>query len=329
MKILVIRFSSIGDIVLTTPVVRVLKLQKPDAEIHFLTKASFESLLTHNPYADKVHVLRNEEPHNDLIKNLKAERFDLVIDLHHNLRTLKIKSALAVKAFSFNKLNIEKWFMVNLKLNFLPKVHIVDRYLATLSKLAVKNDNAGLDFFMGDEVPTIALPPAFIAIAIGANHATKKLPISKWIEICKLLPLPFILLGGKTEVQEAQEIISKSERTDSLNLVNQLSLSGSAYVTQKAKLLITHDTGLMHIGAALKIPILSIWGNTIPEFGMYPYYGEAKIPHIIQEVKGLSCRPCSKIGYAACPKHHFKCMEQQSVEEILSNVENLIMNYEL
>lgn len=324
MKILVIRFSSIGDIVLTTPVVRVLKLQKPESEIHFLTKASFESLLAQNPYVDKVHVLRKEEALKDLIKQLKAERFDYVIDLHHNLRTLKIKKALGVEAFSFNKLNIEKWFMVNLKLNFLPKVHIVDRYLATLSKFNIKNDNAGLDFFMGDEVPAIALPPAYIAIAIGANHATKKLPISKWIEICKQLPLPFVLLGGKSETDEAQEIISKSERRDSLNLVNQLSLSGSAYVTQKAKLLITHDTGLMHIGAALKVPILSIWGNTIPEFGMYPYYGDEKIPHIMQEVKNLSCRPCSKIGYDTCPKGHFKCMEQQSVEGILRDVEMLM-----
>jgi heptosyltransferase-2 len=132
------------------------------------------------------------------------------------------------------------------------------------------------------------------------------------------------LLGGKTETDEAQEIISKSERSDSLNLVNQLSLNGSAYVTQKAKFLITHDTGLMHIGAALKVPILSIWGNTIPEFGMYPYYGDEQIPHIIQEIKNLSCRPCSKIGYAACPKGHFKCMEQQSVKEIISKVEELL-----
>ncbi|MEQ9415680.1 MAG: glycosyl transferase, partial [Cyclobacteriaceae bacterium] len=127
MKILIIRFSSIGDIVLTTPVIRVLKTQVDNAEIHYATKARFAGLLKENPYVDKLHLL--DDKLGLLITDLKREKFDHIIDLHNNLRTRIIKFSLGVKSSSFNKLNWEKWLMVNLKINKLPSLHIVDRYL--------------------------------------------------------------------------------------------------------------------------------------------------------------------------------------------------------
>ena len=142
-KVLVIRFSSIGDIVLTTPILRCLKRQMEDVEIHYLTKKTFANLLVNNPYISKVHCFNTDL--NLIIEDLKKENFDCIIDLHKNIRTFRVKMKLKVPSFTFNKLNIEKWLLVKLKINILPKVHIVDRYFKAVKSLGVVNDNKGLD----------------------------------------------------------------------------------------------------------------------------------------------------------------------------------------
>jgi heptosyltransferase-2 len=106
-KFLILRFSSIGDIVLTSPVVRCLKQQVENAEVHFATKKGFASVIEHNPFIDKKIYL--EEDLNSFIGELKKEKYDYIIDLHNNLRTFLIKVKLGVKSFSFDKLNFEKW----------------------------------------------------------------------------------------------------------------------------------------------------------------------------------------------------------------------------
>jgi len=320
-KFLILRFSSIGDIVLTTPVVRCLKLQAKDAEVHYCTKKRFSSLLERNPYIDKTILL--EEETSAVIKQLKEERYDYIIDLHHNLRTLYIKQQLGVKSFSFDKLNLEKWLLVNFKINRLPHVHIVDRYLATLKSFGVKNDGAGLDYFLSseDESALQQLPAEFqrgyIGIVIGARHATKKLPVGKLILLCQKINRPIVLLGGKEDFEIA-EAIRNAQQTgrDIFNACGKFSINESAVLVKHADKIITHDTGLMHIAAAFKKEIVSIWGNTIPEFGMAPYYGSNHVRSTMIEVKPLSCRPCSKIGFDECPKGHFKCMMQIDVEKI-------------
>ena len=203
MKILIIRFSSIGDIVLTTPVIRVLKQQLPEAEIHYCTKKSFHQVLIANPYIDKFHFL--EDSLQLLVNQLKAEKFDQVIDLHKNLRTKILKTQLGVSSKSYEKLNWEKWLMVNLKKNILPKIHIVDRYLKTVEHLKVKYDGQGLDYFIpaNDEVEINSLPTelqsGFYVYAIGGQHETKKLPLNKIKEVITSINYPLILLGGKED----------------------------------------------------------------------------------------------------------------------------------
>jgi ADP-heptose:LPS heptosyltransferase len=192
--------------------------------------------------------------------------------------------------------------------------------LATAKTLRVKNDGLGLDYFYPPNfnnakvLVLVSSKVPFTALVIGANHATKKLPQVKLVELLNNLKGKVVLLGGKAEVEEAQELLKQSEfaHLNIVNSVGQFTLHESAYALQLAEKVITHDTGLMHIAAALKKPIISIWGNTVPELGMYPYLS----PHINLEVKGLSCRPCSKIGFKACPKGHFKCMMLQNFEGI-------------
>ncbi len=328
MKVLILRFSSIGDIVLTTPVIRVLKTQLDNAEIHYATKKQYQGILEENPYVDQVHVLEKELT--PLIKKLKGLHFDYVIDLHHNLRTKIIKLALGVEASSFKKLNWEKWLMVNLKINKLPSLHIVDRYLDAAGPLNVKNDSLGLDYFIPDkdQVPEEWLPEShragYAAYAIGGQHATKKLPIRRMIELCDKINRPIVLLGGKEDFDKGEAVRLFFEKSNDYpdmepelqstlnkktvihNACGKYNLNQSASIIKRATYVFTHDTGLMHIAAAFKKEIFAIWGNTIPLFGMYPY----RTKFTILENNKLDCRPCSKIGYDKCPKGHFHCMEK-------------------
>ena len=323
MKFLIIRFSSIGDIVLTTPVVRCLKKQVPGSEVHFLTKQAFGTIVENNPYIDKVHLLAHSWE--TVVHELKQENYDYIIDLHHNLRTLRLKKDLGIRSFPFNKLNIQKWIYTNLKWNLMPDLHIVDRYMKTVESFGVTNDGEGLEYFVPvkDEVTQRDIPAShqagYIGLVIGAAHNTKKLPVDKLKELCTKIDHPIILLGGKEDNENAKQIAS----VDPIKIYNacgKFNLNESADLVRKSKLIITHDTGLMHIAAAFKKKIISVWGNTVPEFGMYPYYGNVQIQNSQFEIHGLRCRPCSKIGYAKCPRGHFKCMNQIKTDAIAASV---------
>lgn len=333
-KFLIIRFSSIGDIVLTTPVIRCLKQQVPDAEVHYITKSSFQSLLENNPYIDKLYTFREEIT--EILKPLKDENYDYLIDLHKNLRSLRLVLNLRKPYTGFPKLNAQKFLITQFKINLLPDIHIVDRYFKAVGKFGVTNDKKGLDYFIpADTNPWLKIPNLpkkdYIALVIGGKHATKQLPAEKLLELCQGLAKPVVILGGPEDQQTGEWLVEQLRSpqsavhsslsgdrrpgtVDCYSGCGLLSLHESAALLRDADFVITHDTGLMHIAAALKKNIVSIWGNTIPEFGMYPclpddFTGYSRI----LEVKGLSCRPCSKIGYSKCPKGHFKCMRDVNV----------------
>jgi ADP-heptose:LPS heptosyltransferase len=315
-KILIIRFSSIGDIVLTTPVIRCCKQQLKNAEIHFVTKSSFRPVLEHNPYIDKLFTFTRDI--SEVIPQLKKENYDLVVDLHNNLRSARLKLALGRKNTSFKKLNLKKWLAVNLKSKTaLPDVHIVQRYLETVSSVGVKDDGKGLDYFIGekDKVDVAAIDPSltngFVALVVGGSYYTKKIPNAKHIEICAASKLPVVLLGGKEDAADGEKVSFQNKHV--FNACGKFSINQSASILQQSTSVITSDTGLMHIASAFGKKIFSLWGNTIPEFGMYPYKpGEGSK---ILEVD-LKCRPCSKLGYHKCPKGHFKCMMEINTAEI-------------
>ncbi len=334
LKVLIIRFSSIGDIVLTTPVVRCLK-QQLGAEVHFLTKKGFRGILDANPYIAKVYTIQAKI--GEIAEELKKEKYDWVIDLHHNLRSLQVKRLLRRPSRSFNKINLQKWLMVNFKWNLLPDRHIVHRYLETTKHLGIQYDGQGLDYFipaaqeisLGSIAAVGELSPVqrtmlqkgdYVALVIGAAHATKRLPLAKLVAICQGINCPVLLLGGPDDRNVGEQIADQAG-AHVLNTCGQYSLHQSASLVRQSRLVITHDTGLMHIAAALRKPIVSVWGSTIPEFGMTPFYPEGMDHNTSVEVKNLSCRPCSKIGYAACPKGHFSCMANIDLQKITSIAE--------
>ena len=345
-KILVIRFSSIGDIVLTTPVVRVLK-QQLGVEVHFLTKKAYAPVLRHNPYLDRLWLMERDV--SELIPALRAERFDHIVDLHHNLRTRHVQLGLfPISVSTFDKLNFRKWLLTTFKIDWMPDVHIVDRYLAAAAPLGVENDGQGLDYFLGPEDEVRLLPQGeiveqdvsllvaageigiaatatgtplpYTAFVIGAAHATKRLPEDQITQIARGIAGPVILLGGPGEAELGTRIAADAG-PHVINTCGALALNQSACLVRDAELVISHDTGLMHIAAAFRKRIISVWGNTVPAFGMYPYYPTGVDRNTTLEVTGLSCRPCSKIGYAECPKGHFRCMRDIHPERVLAAVE--------
>ena len=341
MKILVIRFSSIGDIVLTTPVIRCLKNQISDVEIHVLTKKKFSSLYKTNPYINKVHEYDDSLKKN--IEELKLENYDYIVDLQKNKRSIRVTRALHKPHSSFPKLNFKKFLLTTFKINLMPDIHIVDRYFKAVEKLGVKNDYQGLDFFISEknDYPLSELPEDFQkgyhAFVIGGTYKTKILPAVKIVEIIQKLNEPLILLGGPDDVERANEIldkisesqnlrISKSQNLSNLatqqliSLVGKINLEQSASIVKKAKSVLTNDTGLMHIAAAFHKNIVSVWGNTVPELGMYPYLPKEKEKCHIVECKDVKCRPCSKLGFKECPRKHFNCMIKIDCDTIVEKL---------
>ena len=324
-KFLVVRFSSICDIILTTPVMRHLKNQVEEVEIHFLTKPEYASLLESNPYVDKVHLFQGAL--NKIVRKLKGEEIDYIIDLQNNARSARLKLGLKRMDFTVNKLNIRKWILVNLKLDRMPDLHMVDRNMDTIKNFISETDQEGLDYFIPakDEVEPSSLPPAFqsgfIGLAIGAQHETKKLPSESLVELCRKLRHPVVILGGPSDREVGEAIVSALPDKSIFNSCGQYTLNQSASLVKQANLLITHDTGLMHIGAAFHKKIISVWGNTVARFGMTPYRADSSSVQF--EVSGLNCRPCSKIGHHQCPKKHFKCMKDQDLNGMVRTAHQL------
>jgi ADP-heptose:LPS heptosyltransferase len=332
MRILVIRLSSIGDIVLTSPILKLLSEELPGAEIHFLVKPNFCEAIKGNKRLQKVHILKKNI--NETVKELRSEGFDYVLDLQNNLKSKRIGLGLQKPYSTFPKRNIQKWLMVHLKLRFSIS-HVVERYALALRPLLphIKNLPLELEFFLTEKdqekansllqaAPFSGVPP--YGIALGATYATKRWLPSYFIELINRYQKPVILLGGPGDSATAQQI-SKELKVPYLNTAGLVSLPASAALLRRCRFVLTHDTGLMHIAAALKVPALTLWGNTIPEFGMTPY---GSLFEIIEN-KEASCRPCSKLGFPRCPRRHFKCMQEITPQIVLNAILDFEARYSL
>ncbi|HEY0668446.1 MAG TPA: glycosyltransferase family 9 protein [Sphingobacteriaceae bacterium] len=315
MKILIIRFSSIGDIIYTTPVIRCIKQQVSGVEVHYLTRDKFSFLVDNNPYIDRLILLKPEL--SETIKDLKKENYDYIIDLHNSLRSTIVKLRLGVKSFTYKKERLKKWLAIRYKINLVKPVHLVDRYLETVKGLGVINDQKPVDYFIKQDYDITKLIPIshqtkYIAFIIGATHNTKRMPNEKIIELCEKLNLPIVLLGG-SDVEKNALIIEQSGNPTIYNACGKLSFDESVFLVKNAYKVMGFDTGLTHVAEAFNKPIVSIWGSTIPELlGVQPY----QVDEVMVAGVNLSCRPCSKFGLNKCPLGHFKCMYDQDLDAI-------------
>ena len=313
LKILVVRFSSIGDIVLTTPVLRCLKLQL-GAEVHFITKSQYKDILTNNIYIDKVHTVENSV--RDIIGKLKEEQYNYIVDLHNNLRSYSLKR-LRVPTYKICKSNFKKFLFINFGINLLSGTHIVDRYMEVVKPLSVKNDLKGLDYFIDSETHVdFNIEQQFIVWSIGASYQQKKLSKEIISSVISTIDIPVAFLGGIDDRGLADFIIKDHSEKNIYNFCGSFSLDQSSYLIKHARLVLSNDTGLMHIAAAFDKPIISFWGCTKPDLGFSPYMTNKRT---VQITSNLSKRPCSKHGNI-CRYKFDGCVNEIDSSEIIESV---------
>lgn len=335
-KILIIRLSSIGDILLATPLIRVLRKKFPGAQIDFLTKSRFRELLENNPHLNRLLLFDDQAGFAELRRikrEIQQQNYDWLVDIHGNTRSAYLKWLTHFKqTFTFNKRKLRRFVLVQFKKNLFSKIlPVYQRYIEPLNPFGVEDDGAGLEFHFAPEVPGkiqkkyeefLKKHPVCIGLAPGAGYETKRWPAEYFSQsmnwLTSKLNIGIILFGGKPEMALG-ESIRDGFKGDALNTCGQLSLQEAAALMQQCNVVISNDTGLMHLAAALNKKLVAIFGSTTAELGFFPNATEQVILQ-----RDLDCRPCSHVGRHKCPKKHFRCMRDIQPESVSAAVLKLL-----
>lgn len=323
-KILVVRLSSLGDILLTTPLLRALKNCNPNLQIDFLLRQEYKDLLKLNSNLHELFLFtRNDFENLNLINKLKEKRYDLVIDLQNNLRSRSIISKLKGEKVKFDKKSFQKILLVKTKINLLkdaPPIPV--RYASVIEGLQL--DSSGLDLFT-DKVPSAAIKSKqhLVGICPGARHFTKRWPVEYYIQLGRFLiqnNFNVVLFGGKIDSEICKKI--SIEIPEALNLQNNDDILQTAADMKFCSVVVCNDSGLMHTASAVGVKVLTIFGSSVKEFGFVPYNCKS----LLLENNSLSCRPCSHIGRESCPEKHFSCMKELKPDFVFNELIKFIKN---
>ena len=363
-KFLIIRISSLGDVLLTSALVRCIKKTFPDATIDFVVDKQFADIVKYNPHINNVIVYDKKQTikeNNSIKKNLANDY--KIIDLQNNFRSIFFRKGLGNEIAIFKKKYIQKLFLVWLKINLFDKnLSIPEKYINTANKFGIKsninNANDGLEIWLPEEKELEYYPPTvkfencrstiktannssekkyIFAIAPSAKHKTKQWLPEYFSELILLLDAKynakFYLLGGQedkeicsfitakinSEIAHSREFSDKIENSKKIEIFDysgKTSIIETVRLVDECDLLVTNDTGIMHIGAARKLPLVVIFGSTVTNFGFAPYRTKYEICEV-----DLPCRPCTHIGQKECPKKHFNCMKLITPEMVLSKIQ--------
>ncbi len=322
-KLLIIRLSSLGDVLLSTPLIRTIKEKYPQIEVDYLVKERYKDILIQNPYLNNLHTYSGDKSRIvELIDSLKNQDYELIIDLQNNLVSKKIRSFLKTSEIKFNKNNLDKLLLVRLKINRLkdaPPIPV--RYALVLEEFQL--DDNGLDLFTDKTTSGLLKEKKYkyIGFCPGSRHFTKMWPKEYYIRLGELLikeDYNIVLFGGKDDKKTCKEISSKI--SGSIDLSNDDDILQTAADMKICDAIICNDSGLMHAACALKVPVLTFFGSTVKEFGFTPY----KNRNIILENNSLSCRPCTHIGKSYCPRGHFRCMLDINPENAFNKLNFLL-----
>ena len=323
-KVLIIRFSSLGDIILATPLLRNLKLKYPGISLDFILKRQYQKVLKNNPNISKLYFYEKDKKNIEkLISDLKQENYDLVIDLQNNFRSAAITKALDICTYKFNKRTLDKFLLVKFKINNLkdaPQIPV--RYASVIPGINLEEE--GLELIYPDHSSgLIRGKDKLIGFAPGSRHFTKMWPKEYYERLGNLLlesGYNIVLLGGNDDIQICADISGKIP--GSINLCKEDNILQTAADMKECKAVVCNDSGMMHTACALKVPVMVFFGSTVKEFGFTPY----KNSNLILENNSLTCRPCSHIGRERCPKGHFKCMletgPEKAYEALIKFIEN-------
>ncbi len=334
-KILVIRLSSIGDIILTSPMLRVLKTAHPDCELHFITRTEYRELLEYDPHIDRLMLVDTSEGSSGLEAlnlSLAREHYDAVFDLHNNFRSRRLRNGLSAHLHCINKRGLRRFLLVAAHVNTYGEVLAVpDRYIETAARYGIAPDTEGPRLYLTEEIRKVAarklsdagVDPgvALTGCCPGSRHFTKRWPTEQFSELASSLAAngAVLLLFGGADDRETAAAIRSAAPANVHDLTGQLSLLETAAAMEHCRAVIANDSGLMHMATAMRRPVVALFGSTVREFGFFPYHS----PAVVLETEGLRCRPCTHIGRASCPKGHFACMRSITALHVLEALERL------
>jgi len=317
-KILIIRLSSLGDVILTTPIIKEIKEKYPEAEIDFLIKPQYTEAVKSNIYLKNVYEWDKTKNSDAIIQSLLKNKYEWIIDLQNNFRSRSIISKLKPKEVTrFNKPTIKKFLLVNFKWNRFKEIKSIPQmYAESIPNFEFNNSTPEL-FIPDDIISSVKPGIKCIGFAPGSKHFTKKWPEEYYIEIGKKLSsdgYTIFLLGGTDDKELCKKISDEVPNSIDLSTENDLLQIGKDM--QQCEFVLCNDSGLMHTAVAAGVPVVAIFGSTVREFGFYPYSNKS----MVFENTGLKCRPCSHIGKSKCPKKHFKCMLELTPELVYNEL---------
>jgi lipopolysaccharide heptosyltransferase II len=328
-RILVIRLSSLGDVLLTTPVLRLLREYCPAAQVDFLTKAAYQDILCTNPCVDRLWLWEPQQGLREMLRRLRQIRYDIVVDLHRTLRSrLLYRGLLAERKLAYTKRTIRRALLVHLGWNTLQAMTPVpELYMAPLRCLGMTaplpplelhltaESQEAMQAYLQQELPESRMRP-LLAVAPGAHWSTKRWPVERFAVVAQTLAqmqqAAVVVLGSAEDRPLAQQLCQQLS-VPVLNSTGNLSLMHTAALLQQCRLLLSNDSGLMHMAAALQVPVVAIFGPTVQEFGFYPFKASAQVVSAT-----IACRPCSTKGSTRCPRGHHQCMQQVTVAHVLA-----------
>ncbi len=337
-KTLIIRMSSIGDIVLTTPLIRTFKKKFPDGRLDFVIRKEFADLLRYNPYIDTLYEFNAQSGIvglRRLAEQMQHTGYDLIIDAHNNLRSRFIRRRCkAKKIVRINKRIVPRFFLIKFKWKlYRDNVHVVDRYIEPVVQFGVHNDYQGLELHIPDTIREHvsrqftgikSVRKTIVALCPSAKHYTKRWLKEYYVELAEKLVRDYnaciVILGGPEDHAYCEDLKRLIGGEHVLNVAGEVTLLQSAAVLDHCDAVVTNDTGLMHIAAARKRNVVAVFGPTVRELGFFPYGNKSTVI----EHTNLSCRPCSHIGTHKCPKGHFRCMKEVSPGRVLAAVHQYI-----
>jgi heptosyltransferase II len=316
--ILAVRFSAIGDILLTTPLLRALRAANPGARITVLTKAQFAPLLSHNPHLNEVIGIEPGEGIRSVARRIRGIRYSHMLDLHGSLRSRLLRRLVPGPWSTYRKRRLARAVLIVAKRDLYSDAPpIPERYFEAAEPLGIGPDGGPPDFFLseaadaraGSRLAQLGLAQdgrPLVAMAPGAAHATKRWPAEAWTVLARRVSATgadVALLGGPGDVTLTQWIAERAG-VSVASLAGVLGLQETGAVIRRAEVLVSGDTGLMHMATGVGTPVVALFGPTVRQFGFFPYNAD----HSVVVELELACRPCSAQGGRACPLGHHRCL---------------------